>query len=667
MPKLSIESIIEKIEQGRRFEAEAEDGSFSIKIAKYVPYFGTAIHAGHQIRTALEGKILLDEYERWFEEDPYTDVFISSMPIVMIGHDSRFEYDLNRAPEKAVYEEAWGKKVWKRPLNKKQKAESLKKHKNYYRVTHALVQKLESMFDGCVVYDMHSYNYKRWERDVPLFNIGIERVPERYHGYAEHWREQLSKIELSNIENQSTINDVFYGRGYNLQYIHENFDKTLVLATEVKKVYCDEETGENFPQIIRELRGQFKKAILSSAQHFAEKMTNWVHTERNQLLTKDLDRTIRFVDRRLYEYVRSFELLNFVNPINLEKEQKRFLKKNGSDNPSFEYRPVEVDPFELKRRLLDLPVDQINDISIQDMYEATINGFMDKIDMLDTLGTDQFLFNSLRYFGKPSKNDLRNAQYLLLLPPISSETSVSKRYGAKETIGAFKEGLKEYGFKASVVRNTKMVADVMVLNQEKKILVKDGIKIRPKHMRHLIHHEVGVHMVTTFNSLRQPLKIFNVGHPVNTFTQEGLAVLSEYLSGNMTLTRLKKIAVRVIAVDMLCNGAEFKDTFWHLKNEYKLDDKEAFTITTRVYRGGGFTKDYLYLKGFIRMYHFWKDANDLTPLLIGKTSLPYYKTIVEMIDRGQLEAPYHITKAFQNGNSQESDAILEFIISGLRK
>lgn len=659
--------MVAKIKAGERFEALAEDGSFSIKIDQYVPYFGTAIHAGGNLRSDLENKILLDDYERWFEEDPATDEFISSMPIALIGHDSRFEYDLNRGPDSAIYEVAWGNQVWKRPLSKSQKNASLKKHNNYYLVTHALVEKLESMFDGCLVFDMHSYNFQRWEREVPLFNIGTERVPKKFKDFPEVWRSDLSKIELTGIDNESKINDTFFGRGYNLQYIHENFEKTLVLATEVKKVYCDELSGESFPQIIRELRSELKEAILSTANSFAQKFTNWTYKKSSHLLTQSLDKTILKVDKKLYEYVRGFELLNFVNPNNVKKEKNRFLKSGGTINPSFEYRPVKIDPFNLKRKLIDLPVDEIKDVSIQNMYEDTIYGYIDKIDMLDTLGTEKFLINSLRYFGKPSKNDLRNAQYLLLLPPIKSETLVSKSFGTQDAIEAFKDGLKEYGFKASVVKNSKMVADVMVMNREKKIAVRDGIKIKPKHLRHLVHHEIGVHMVTTFNSNQQPLRIFNVGHPKNTYTQEGLAVLSEYLSGNMTLDRLKTLAIRVVAVDMLCNGADFKSTFWHLVNEYKLSKDDAFTITTRAYRGGGFTKDHLYLKGFIRLYDFWKKGNDLTPLLIGKTSIMYYRTIEEMINRGLLSSPHHITKAFENNMNENDNSILEFIISGLHR
>ena len=96
MLSLSIESIKSKIENQELFEAVSSDNSFRIKINDYVPYACFAIHEGHQLRTSLKDICLLNEHERWYEEDPHTVDFIKSFPIVIEGLDSRYEYDLNR-------------------------------------------------------------------------------------------------------------------------------------------------------------------------------------------------------------------------------------------------------------------------------------------------------------------------------------------------------------------------------------------------------------------------------------------------------------------------------------------------------------------------------------------------------------------------------------------
>ncbi|MDC2890717.1 DUF1704 domain-containing protein [Psychrosphaera sp. G1-22] len=76
-------------------------------------------------------------------------------------------------------------------------------------------------------------------------------------------------------------------------------------------------------------------------------------------------------------------------------------------------------------------------------------------------------------------------------------------------------------------------------------------------------------------------------------------MFSEYCSGNLTLNRLKSLALRVIAVHLMLEQNNFLKTYQTLVNDYDLGQEQAFTITTRVYRGGGFTKDHLYLRGFI--------------------------------------------------------------------
>lgn len=667
MLSLSVEEIIKRIQKGMTFEAQARDRSFRIKIKEYVPYVCTAIHDGGNFRDELKLKTLLSDYERWYEEDPFTAEFISSMPIVLAGQDSRFEYDLNRGPDEAVYDTAWGKKVWKKSLSRSEKKRSINKHNNYYRVTHALVEKLESLFDACVVYDIHSYNYKRWDREVPVFNIGTERVDQnRFDSSIKHWREQLSKMEIPNAASTAKINDVFFGRGYNLAYITEHFENTLVLATEIKKIYCDEQSAEPFPSVIRALQEEFKEAIINNAHFFARRNTNWEHKKKNKLLSSELDKDLLKIDRELFRLVKDFELLKFVNPINVEEEKKKFFESKCTVNPDFRYKPININAFEMKRKLLKLEVERVSDVNIQHLYESVINSYVDKIDLLAHLGTDRFLYNSLRYFGEPAPNDVHNANYLLHLPPIEEEELREPQLDAQDAVKLFRKAFDEYGFKGKIEVRKDIVASAMVLNQQKKVLIKKSARFRPKELRFLVHHEIGVHMVTTMNAVKQPLKIFSAGLPINTLTQEGLAVLAEYLSGNITLKRLKELGLRVIALEMMVNGADFKKTYRHLVNERGMDVEEAFYLVTRAFRGGGFTKDYLYLRGFKDVYEFYRKGNDLRPLLIGKTSLEFYHIIEEMIERGLLHHPTYLTKAFEQPQTENNNPIFDYVITGIR-
>lgn len=270
MHRCSIDEILQKIQNEESFEAVAEDYSFTLKVEDYVPYVCGAVHDGHQFRKSLWDNCTHTQYERWYEEDPCTKAMVQSHPIVIAGCDSRFEYDLNRSPETAVYKDAWGKELWKEPLLEKEKQISLNKHLNFYRVVKVLIEKLESKYPKILVFDMHSYNWKRWDREVPIWNLGTININNnRFGALAEQWRERLENMVLPiNMQTTAKINDTFQGNGYFLKYITRNFDNTLVLATEISKVYCDEHTGIIFPEVVRSVEEQFKIMVPKMVRAF---------------------------------------------------------------------------------------------------------------------------------------------------------------------------------------------------------------------------------------------------------------------------------------------------------------------------------------------------------------------------------------------------------------
>jgi len=273
MLKLSVSQIIKKIENQETFEAVSDDYSFTIKIDDYVHYACGAVHDGHQFRKELWENCLHTQYDRWFEEDTATREMVKSHPIIIAGMDSRFEYDLNREPERAIYDDAWGKQLWKKPLPEEMKVKSLRKHTNFYLVVHALIGKLEELFGACVVYDMHSYNWKRWDREVPTWNLGTSNIDtNRYKEDIELWRSMLEQMELPNgIPSTSKVNNTFYGNGYFLKYITQNFTNTLVLATEIAKVYCDELEQVMYPEVVAAVEKSLRTDLKTHANAFYAK------------------------------------------------------------------------------------------------------------------------------------------------------------------------------------------------------------------------------------------------------------------------------------------------------------------------------------------------------------------------------------------------------------
>ena len=67
------------------------------------PVVCTAIHNGHNLSPAVSENMKIDESARLREEDPFTAAFIANCKNRVIANYSRFEFDLNRPREKAIY------------------------------------------------------------------------------------------------------------------------------------------------------------------------------------------------------------------------------------------------------------------------------------------------------------------------------------------------------------------------------------------------------------------------------------------------------------------------------------------------------------------------------------------------------------------------------------
>ena len=126
------------------------------------PVIATAIHNGHNVRREVEELLALNDSERLREEDPYTAEWAKISDTRIIGLHSRFEVDLNRPRDKAVYispEDAWGLKVWKTEPSPDIITRSLESYDAFYSEVLGLLKNKERSVGHFVVMDIHSYNH----------------------------------------------------------------------------------------------------------------------------------------------------------------------------------------------------------------------------------------------------------------------------------------------------------------------------------------------------------------------------------------------------------------------------------------------------------------------------------------------------------------------------
>ena len=238
------------------------------------PLIGTAIHNGHAVRQELAALMALDEPGRLREEDPFTEFTIRDVPNRVVFHRSRFEIDLNRDREGAVYlrpEQAWGLDVWREAPGHELVARSLAVHDSYYSMLAHLLSDIEAEFGTFVLLDVHSYNHRRAGAvaeptaaiDAPIINIGTSSMDRaRWADVLDPFIASLRSVQFRGAGLDVRENVAFQGKGEQTRFVHENFLLSgCAIAVEFKKVFMDEWTGEPDREVLTLLRRAIRESL----------------------------------------------------------------------------------------------------------------------------------------------------------------------------------------------------------------------------------------------------------------------------------------------------------------------------------------------------------------------------------------------------------------------
>ena len=220
------------------------------------PIVAAAIHDGHEMRPAVAARVALTDQERGREEDPFTARWTEIAPHRVLVHRSRFEVDMNRPRDQAVYllpEQAWGLTLWNAPLPARLREQSLDDYDAFYAAVFDLLSEVRARHGCFVVLDLHSYNHRREgpaappapPEENPEINVGTGTMDRgRWRPVVERFLDDLRRFERRGRRLDVRENVRFRG-GYFPRWIHETFPESgCALAIEVKKFFMDEWTGE---------------------------------------------------------------------------------------------------------------------------------------------------------------------------------------------------------------------------------------------------------------------------------------------------------------------------------------------------------------------------------------------------------------------------------------
>ena len=237
------------------------------------PLVATAIHHGHNLREEVSARQIIGENERLREEDPFTGLWTDIAETRIVLSTSRFEMDLNRPREKAVYinrEDAWGLDIWEKRPPRDLIARSLEQYDLFYERAFELFSDLETRYGQFVVLDLHTYNHRRQGPEAsasdinenPEINVGTGSLNRAKWGLiADRFIRELSDFDFSGRGLDVRENVKFKG-GYFSRWIHENFPGSgCCLAVEVKKFFMDEWTGKLDRGIFDNIHRAFESTV----------------------------------------------------------------------------------------------------------------------------------------------------------------------------------------------------------------------------------------------------------------------------------------------------------------------------------------------------------------------------------------------------------------------
>jgi uncharacterized protein (TIGR02421 family) len=338
---------------------------------------------------------------------------------------------------------------------------------------------------------------------------------------------------------------------------------------------------------------------------------------------------------RTLELLRSVsaEILDAQRPLRVlrsvawtDEAERAFFASGARELPRPEYR-IAPEVAESGERFRVLKTALAGGGAIETFLRETCDAFSTASRMLLAVGTKDFYYHSVELYGRPSSltadrktTNLDLARHFsqvvdgvvgpASIPSPADEETLTAEEVQPLLLSRFTRFFAGAGIGVEIVDGLAAKAAAGVDG----VRLQRGARFSQRDLLQLEFHEGHVHVATALNGRAQPLVAFT-GYPSprTTATQEGLAVLTEFLTQSTSLERLRRLSDRTLAIKMAEDGADFCELYRFFLGRGH-DEDAAYDCARRVCRGGlvtggaPFTKDVCYLDGLMRVTNFLRVA-----------------------------------------------------------
>ncbi len=415
-----------------------------------------------------------------------------------------------------------------------------------------------------------------------------------------------------------------------------------VLSIGLPRIHEAPDGQTTYPQVFHDLAVAIFDALLKSVCLFMADTGLKTPPHYRALGRSAFIDAARSVDTKLDRVCRSFDFLLSVSPINTTQAFAQFRADKYEKSPTFRYRPLTVDPSESKRELYGIDLRTVEDPVLEGLFAEKRLEIDHQLTMLEARNSFRFPFASLMLY-EPVDSALRKTAAEILTGDRACDANDKARADCHAVADAAQTMVERYTrqdttfAEVEVELRDDIPAGMMVSGH--RLYISTATSMPAYRVEPLLHHEVGVHLLTFVNGSKQGLAIFKRGLAGYEGIQEGLGVFAEWAVGGLSTARLRLLAARVLAVDAMTDGADFISVFRLLTEEHDFSDETAFLITARVFRSGGLAKDAIYLRGFKAVLDRVAAGQSLDLFWYGKLDARHLPIIDELAERGILSKP----------------------------
>ncbi|OAB81516.1 flavohemoglobin expression-modulating QEGLA motif protein [Cochleicola gelatinilyticus] len=415
----------------------------------------------------------------------------------------------------------------------------------------------------------------------------------------------------------------------------------LIIGLAVPTIYERPEEHHVYSIFYRKFTTQLSAIIKRAVYEFIRVQTSNPFDHYLMLGKTHLDRLTLEADAALAEISEGMSFLLRTTPVNSSQEWVKFKENDFTKTPSFNYRLIALDPEKEKRKLFGIQIDKVDDPTISFILRDKRLEIEKQLTMLEERETDSFRFIGESLYGSIEEKVIKGADAILKTYPSGKDPDNIVKFDCHEFAEHAQKEIDFYQEKFPHLKLSleirKDVAGIMV--SESTLLISTELSMDSARCDALIQHEVATHILTYCNGKSQPIKQMYTGFSGYDQLQEGLAVLAEYLVDGLTVNRLRLLAGRVLAANAMVGGATFIETFELLRRTHNFPEKTAYYVTMRIFRGGGLTKDAVYLAGLMQVMDYLKDGGKLETLYTGKFNTNHVALIEELLHRKVLKQP----------------------------